>query len=239
MVDIHSHILPAVDDGSKSWDMTLEMCHIALEDGVTHMVATPHANDEFKYDREAHLARVDELRQKIGGKMEFSLGCDFHMSYDNVQAAMADPTKFTIGNTRYLLVEFSDYGITPHVRNILEDFLAIDVVPIITHPERNSILQRNPQVMFPWIESGVLVQVTANSVTGFWGSHPKKVSEFLLKEGAVHVLASDAHEPRKRTPILSKARAAAAAIVGQDYAEMLVSANPLAIVKGEPLPYMG
>lgn len=235
MVDIHTHILPEVDDGSTSWEMTLSMCELAAKDGITHMVATPHADDTYKYDRRAHEAKLNELRRRIGDTMEFSLGCDFHMSFENITAVRRNPSEFCIGRTNYLLVEFSDFGVSRQTMNTLKEFLDFGLMPIITHPERNRMLQANPDLAIEMAEAGCLVQVTANSLTGFWGSTAKKVSEWLLKQNAVHVLASDAHDPKHRVPVLSKARDAAAAIVGDEIAGLLVSENPQAIVRGEAL----
>lgn len=237
MVDIHTHILPQVDDGSKSWEMSLEMCEMARKDGTTHIVASPHCNYEYEYDRQAHLARLDELRQRCNGIMEFSLGCDFHMSFDNIQDALASPGKYVIGSGPYLLVEFSDYSIPPTLTDALNDFCAIGLTPIITHPERNPVLQKHPETVLGWIESGCVVQVTANSITGFWGSTAKKSARWLLERNAVHIIASDAHDPRRRLPVLSAGKKAAADIVGKDVAELLVNENPQAVVTGKPLPY--
>ena len=235
MVDIHTHILPAVDDGSKSWEMTLTMCEMALSDGITHMVATPHSDDTYRYDRRKHEATLDELRTRMGGRMDISLGCDFHMSFENITAVRRNPSEFCIGKTNYLLVEFSDFGVSRQMLKTLEEFLDFGLMPIITHPERNRMLQASPDLVIDMAEIGCVVQVTANSLTGFWGSTARKISEWLLKKNAVHVLATDAHDPQHRVPILSKAREAAAAIVGDDIASLLVSENPRAIVHGEAL----
>lgn len=237
MVDIHTHILPAVDDGSKSMEMSLQMCEMALADGITHIVASPHCNYEYEYNREEHSGRLRELRTSFRGKLEFSLGCDFHMSYENVQDALGKPQKYTIGSGPYLLVEFSDYSIPPSMDHALSELIDLRLVPVITHPERNPILQQHPARIIEWIELGCIAQVTANSLTGFWGSTAKNAAKWLLERHAVHVIASDAHDPRRRKPILSEGRDAAAAIVGGEVADLLVDANPEAIVSGKPLPY--
>src|SRR5215470_17337462 len=109
MVDIHCHILPEVDDGAKTWDVAIAMCRMAKADGIDHIVASPHANHEYEYDREKHLATLDRLKTITGGMIEFSLGCDFHFSYENIQDLRVHPERYCIGNTRYLLVEFSDF----------------------------------------------------------------------------------------------------------------------------------
>ena len=235
MVDIHSHILPGVDDGSTSWEVTIAMCEMAVKDGITHMVATPHSDDTYKYERRKHEATLQELRERLGGAMEFSLGCDFHMSFENITAVRHTPAEFCLGRTYYLLVEFSDFGVSRTMLKTLEQFLDFGLMPIITHPERNRMLQANPDLIIEMAEAGCLIQVTAGSLTGFWGTTAKKIAEWLLKQNALHVLASDAHDPKHRVPILSKARDAASAIVGEEIASLLVSENPQAIVRGEIL----
>src|SRR5215472_16668634 len=96
MVDIHCHILPNVDDGSRSWEMTAEMCRVAADDGVRHIVATPHCNHKFAYDRSRYEAMLLELREASLGRLEFSIGCDFHFSYENITDALDNPTRYTI-----------------------------------------------------------------------------------------------------------------------------------------------
>ncbi len=235
MVDIHSHILPAVDDGAKTWEMAVRMCEMAAADGVTHLVATPHSNEEYRYDRKQHEETLARLREKVNGAIELSLGCDFHLSFDNIMAARKDPAQFCIGSTNYLLVEFSDFGVSRQILRTLEEFLQMGLLPVITHPERNQMMQVKPELVVEMASMGCVVQVTANSFTGFWGRGPKKVAEWLLKQGAVHVLASDAHDPERRTPILSAGRDAVAAAAGSGVANLLVSGNPQAIVRGESL----
>src|SRR5436853_381399 len=90
------------------------MCRTAAEDGITHMVATPHANDRYHYDREYLKGLVEHLQKLVGDTPTISLGCDFHLSYDNVQDALANPSRYVIGETRYLLVDFSNYSMPHH-----------------------------------------------------------------------------------------------------------------------------
>lgn len=236
MVDIHCHILPNVDDGPRSWEMTAEMCRVAADDGIRHIVATPHCNHEFAFDRPRYEAMLFELREASLGRIDFSIGCDFHFSYENIANALENPTRYTINGTCYLLIEFSDYGIPPNTEEHIFLLAGRGMVPIITHPERNPLLARCPQRVLDLISAGALVQVTANSITGFWGSQAKSVSEWLLKQGAVHAVASDAHDPELRKPVLSDARLALAKLVGEDVAEALVLNNPQAIIDGRRLP---
>jgi protein-tyrosine phosphatase len=232
MVDIHCHILPGIDDGSKSWDMTKEMCRVAAADGIHHIVATPHCNDQFAYDRQRYEAMIEELREAAGQSLEFSLGCDFHFSYDNISNAIADPRRYTIGGTPYLLIEFSDYSIPPSVKDQIWQLTSKGMVPIVTHPERNPLLVSQPEKILDLIDAGALVQVTANSITGFWGAKAKSVAEWLLQRGAVHVVASDAHDQRHRRPVLSEARRVVTQLFGHTVANDLFCNNPQAIVEG-------
>jgi protein-tyrosine phosphatase len=232
MIDIHNHILPALDDGSKSWDMTLEMCRLAIEDGIKHIVATPHANEEYAYDRDRVRAAIVELNNRIGGRLALSIGCDFHLSYDNIEDAVAHPGRYTIASTPYLLVEFSDFGIPPKITDSFFRLQSARMTPIITHPERNAILQRHSEQLVEWVEMGCLVQVTASSLLGFWGEAARKSSLRLMERNLVHVLATDAHDGKVRKPILSEARDFVAKRFGQDLARALVEDNPGAIVTG-------
>jgi protein-tyrosine phosphatase len=236
MVDIHCHILPGIDDGPRSWDVTSEMCRMAARDGITHIVATPHCNDEFEYDRDRYTEMLGHLSDAAAGKLTFSLGCDLHFSYDNVQDALANPQRYTIGESQYLLVEFSDFGIPPEVKQSLLIISSNGMVPIITHPERNWPLLSKPEMVLELVEQGCLVQVTANSFTGYWGGRSRRMAEWLLKRQAIHVIASDAHDLERRRPVLSEARAVVTELAGAEVAEALFLRNPAAIVNGNRLP---
>jgi protein-tyrosine phosphatase len=234
MIDIHCHLLPAVDDGAQSWDVTLAMCRIAEQDGITHIVATPHANYEYGFDRAAHLARLKELRSRVPS-MSFLLGCEFHLSYENIMDALDHPELYTIGETRYLLVELSEYSAF-NVAESLYKLRTSGLVPIIAHPERNPAILANPERLDAFTDVGCLVQITANSLTGFWGKPSQKLCVSMLKRNMVHFIASDAHGLKNRPPILSAARDAAAKIIGLEAVAKLVSANPEALLNNQESP---
>ncbi len=236
MVDIHCHILPGIDDGPRSWELTAEMCRVAALDGIAHIVATPHCNDEFAYDRDRYTEMLGQLSDAAEGKLTFSLGCDFHFSHDNIQDALAHPRRYTIGESQYLLVEFSDFGIPPEVKRNLLFISSSGMVPIITHPERNQPLLNKPEMVLEFMEQGCLVQVTASSFTGYWGSRSRNMAEWLLKRQAIHAIASDAHDPARRPPVLSEARKVVTKLAGAEVADALLVQNPAAIVDGESLP---
>lgn len=213
------------------------MCHMAAKDGIEHMVATPHANHEYAYDRVEFASLLDELGGQIEPKLSLSLGCDFHFSYENLESLIDHPENYTIGSTPYLLVELSDFAVPPGVSSKLQEIMDWGLRPILTHPERNPLLQRTPERVLRWVQHGCIVQVTASAFTGRWGKRAQDMAEWLLRHDAVHVLASDAHSINSRPPILSEGRDAAAQICGAQIANILVQQNPAAIVRGEPLPY--
>lgn len=237
MVDIHSHILPEVDDGSKSWETSVAMCRMATADGITHQVATPHANDRYHYDRDYLQGLVAHLQGLIGSELTLSLGCDFHLSYDNMQDVMANPARYTIAGTRYMLVELSNYSVPQQTTDCFMQLGDRGLTAVITHPERNPILRESLQRVVEWAEQGCVIQVTGSALTGFWGERTRRAAHWLLEHNAVHVLATDAHDTAKRIPVLSTARDAVAETYGHDVAEALVEANPRAIVNSQPLPY--
>jgi protein-tyrosine phosphatase len=237
VIDIHCHLLPEVDDGPKSWDVSLEMCRMAAADGIEHIVTTPHANERYHYDREYLSRLVTHLQELAGPVPRIGLGCDFHLSYENMQDALVNPANYIIAGTNYLLVEFSNYSISEQIDNFFGTLGSSGITPIITHPERNPILQKNPQRVLQWIELGCAVQVTAGVVTGSWGDRAWRAAKWLFERDAVHILASDAHDTERRVPILSTARDAAEEFCEASVAKMLVDDNPRAVIEGKPLPY--
>jgi protein-tyrosine phosphatase len=237
VIDIHSHILPEVDDGPTSWDVSVAMCRMAAADGITHIAATPHCNERYHYDRDYLAGCLRHLQERVGATPTLSLGCDFHLSYDNLQRVLAEPERYTIGGSCYLLVELSDFSIPTQIGDCFLKLGDLGVTAVITHPERNAILRPTPQRVIEFVELGCAVQITANALTGFWGQRVQRVATWLLEHEAVHMIASDAHDMKYRTPILSAARDAAAEICGAEIANALVEENPRAVIQGKPLPY--
>jgi protein-tyrosine phosphatase len=229
MVDLHCHILPGIDDGAKDWDTALEMCRIARQDGITHIVATPHANAQYAYNRAGHQAVLDELQAKFPD-LTFSLGCELRLSYENVEAALQNPHHYTIGHSRFLLAELSDYATPAQFKQLLFRLHCAGLTTVIGHPERNPILAQYRELAAELVEMGCLLQITGDSLWGAWGRSARKLSETYLEAGLVTVISSDAHGTRRRAPILSKARKAAAKIIGDTAAAQLVNHIPRSIV---------
>jgi protein-tyrosine phosphatase len=169
--------------------------------------------------------------------MEFSLGCDFHMSYENLQDLHLHPRRYSIGGDRYILVELSNYSIPTPVEEAMLKLGDLDLTPVLTHPERNPILQENLGRVLGWADRGCVVQITASALTGRWGERPQQAALLLLRHQAVHVISTDAHDIERRPPVLSTARDVVAELFGDEIARNLVLHNPEAIVRGRPLPY--
>jgi protein-tyrosine phosphatase len=238
MVDIHCHILPGLDDGATSLDVSLAMAEMAIADGITHAIATPHANSEFLFSPERVRELRDELATRLSGRLELATGCDFHLSFENLQDLGLDPAKYTLHQKNYLLLEFANYAIPPAIDSTLHSLLLGDVRPIITHPERNPLIRSHPEMLLRWLQLGCFVQVTAQSFSGRFGAEARRTAEGLLDCDMIHFVASDAHDTVRRPMHLSKARAIVAGRKGEEVAESLFHANPLAAFEGAPLPYI-
>jgi protein-tyrosine phosphatase len=235
LVDIHSHILPGIDDGSQSMEESLAMLEVAAASGTTDIVATPHANSSFVYDEQAADKLVAELSTLAGESIKVHRGCDFHLNFDNLSNALKSPGKYTVNGGRYLMVELPDLASLPVMRTVLGRLLAVRIVPIITHPERNSPLCANLPELETWVRDGCLLQVTAQSFAGRFGQTAQRVTETLMNSGMVHFVASDAHDCVDRPPNLAPAYQRVTEQWGRDCADTLFIAHPTAVIRDEPI----
>jgi protein-tyrosine phosphatase len=212
------------------------MARASAADGVTHIVCTPHANGTYAYVPEVNKAKVAELQARLdadGVPVKVGLGCDFHLSYDNIVDAKADPARFSVNGLGYLMVEIPDYGVPRGLTETCYELQLVGLTPVLTHPERNPTLQQDMARLGEWMRGGVLVQVTGDSVTGRMGKTAQKVAHQLLEKRWVHFLATDAHNLSSRPPRLSEARDLVAKKYGEAYAESLVTTNPAAVFNGK------
>jgi protein-tyrosine phosphatase len=239
MIDIHHHLLWGLDDGASSIETSLAMARMAAADGITHVVCSPHANSQYEYASDVVADKIDELQWQLeseGIALKLGRGCDFHLSYENIQDAKAEPTKFSINGLGYLLVEIPDYGVPRGLTEIFYQLQLAGMTPILTHPERNPTLQADQQRLVEWLRGGILIQVTAGSVLGHMGKRAERMAHQLLEDRWVHFLATDAHNTTSRPPKMREAMDAVAQKYGPDYAHLLCVTNPLAAFTGSPLP---
>ena len=234
-VDIHSHILHGLDDGAKALDESVEMLHIAATGGTTDIVATPHANSQFRFDPELIGRRIHELSKHTDVRIHRA--CDFRLQPDNLIDALAHPDKYTINGHAYLMLEFPDLTISPNTDDILAQLLDAGIVPIVTHPERNTVLQRRLDDIARWIGMGCYMQVTAGSVTGTFGKRAQACADALMQRGLVHFIASDAHDCVHRPPTLRPAYEALAEVWDEEDIRPLFEDNPRAVLTGDAIDY--
>lgn len=212
------------------------MVSMAARLGTTDIVASPHASPDYAFQPEVTAARLAEIQTAAGDSIRLHRGCDFHLSFDNITDALANPRKYTINGKSYLLVEFSDFGVFPNTSQIFERLLGAGMVPVITHPERNQILQYKLDDLARWVEMGCLIQVTGASLLGRFGDSAKRTSEELLARGLVHVIASDAHDIEHRPPDMKTPREWLAKRHGEEIAQALTVEVPKAVIDGKGLP---
>lgn len=238
LIDIHSHVLYGLDDGAQTLEDSVAMIRLAAEHGTTDLVATPHANPKYRFDPEIVKERLAEVSAASGNVLRLHSGCDFHLSYDNIQDAIANPGKYTINQHRYLMVEFSDLLIFNNTAEIFSRLQDAGMIPVITHPERNGLLRQRVDPIAEWVASGASVQVTAQSVLGEFGRRAAEFANTLLDRRLVHFLASDGHDCEHRPPRLDLAYGWVKERYGERWAETLCITNPRATLTGESLEPM-
>jgi protein-tyrosine phosphatase len=237
VIDIHSHIMPDIDDGARSLEEAVDMARIAGQDGIEYMVSTPHMFNGLSHnpDPSEILQRVAALNEAIGGNGPTILpGNEVHISHE-IAEQVKNNRVMRINQKNYILVEFPQMTVPVGADELFYKLLLQGVHPILVHPERNSQIQAHPSIVGKYVERGVSIQVTAMSITGEFGPPAKTCADMLLRHQCVHFLATDSHRTKSRPPILSRARAIAAVVVGEERATALVEDNPRAVINGEAL----
>ena len=244
MIDIHTHILPGVDDGAGNLDEALAMARLAVADGVAQLVATPHSawgaatEANVREGVRALQAALDEA----GIPLHLATGVEFWLTPEVVAQQQAGRA-FPINGGRYMLIELPPHQIPAYAEQSIFALQLAGVTPVLAHPERYSALEGNLKPMYDLVSRGVLGQVTAGSLLGEFGPQAKQMAEIMLTHRLAHVIASDAHSSRGRPPVLSAAAKRAAQLVGEEQGWAMVTTVPESIVAGraleipEPLPY--
>jgi len=236
MIDLHSHILPGVDDGVATLEEARALARAVMADGATAIAATPHVREDWptsadRMEEAVAALRMDFAEQGIG--LEVLTGGE--ISLEQLETLGRDELRrFTLaGSMRYLLVEFPYTGWPLGLESAIHDLGADGLIALLAHPERNRSVQEQPERLERVIGAGALVQLTASSVDGRGGTAARAAARRLLELGFAHVIASDAHNPAVREAGLS---AAVAAIGDPALAQHLVQEVPAAIVAGTPVP---
>ncbi|HEY6943715.1 MAG TPA: CpsB/CapC family capsule biosynthesis tyrosine phosphatase [Candidatus Acidoferrum sp.] len=238
MVDLHCHILPGLDDGPDNLEESLEMAEMAIADGITHVVATPHSNERYWFDFAHICALREELQERIGGRLKIATGCDFHLNPENLVSLRKQPQQYCINQQDYLLLEFNEISIPPAMDRTLHEMQLSGLRLIVTHPERNAILRTRPERLREWVRRGCFAQVTGNSLTGTFGPTAQQIALQWIGEGLIHFVASDAHNKRTRPLRLQAAYDTVAGQFGEAKARSLFLDNPRAAFDGRDLPHV-
>jgi protein-tyrosine phosphatase len=237
-VDIHCHLLPGVDDGPSGWEETLPMAEIAAADCVSTIVATPHqlgiyaANhgDEIRVLAGCLQSRLDER----GIPLRVLPGADIRIEPGLIAKIHSGEVVTLADQGRHVLLELPHEVYLPLDR-LLADFQAEGLTGILSHPERNAGIAARPGVVKSLVDQGCLIQITAGALSGGLGTRVRQVAESLVKQGLVHFVATDAHSPRFRPPVLSRAFRRVAEIAGRDAAVEMFCRNPGAVVSGREI----
>jgi protein-tyrosine phosphatase len=234
MIDLHCHLLPWIDDGADSLEMALEMARIAATDGIGTIVCTPHIYPGL-YDNSASgisiaVTRMQRELDEAGISLRLEVGADVHLARD-LAGAVAQGRVPTLAGSRYLLLEPPHHTAPPGFEDAAFELMTAGLVPVITHPERLSWINEHYAMFERLADRGVWMQVTAGALTGRFGRRVKYWGERFVGEGHCHVIATDAHHPQRRPPLLAEARDAATRLVGAVEADNMVRLRPQAVLE--------
>ncbi len=237
MIDLHSHILPGVDDGAVSLAQALDMAQMAVADGIQVMACTPHFMPGVYNNEVRDIAyRVEQFARELsanGVDLQVVLGADAHIRPDFVDVLRAGQLP-TLNGTRYVLFEPPHDIMPQRLDDLLHNILMAGYVPILTHPERLRWIERNYAMIQQLAAGGVWMQVTAGSLMGKFGRRPLYWAQRMLAEGLISILATDAHNTTSRPPLLAEAAAIAEAELGVGEAENLVVVRPRCVLENAP-----
>ena len=237
MIDTHLHILPGVDDGPETMEQSLALAAALVQEGVHTAIATPHYNDEFPQRDAAEIrARVQFLQQALNGAGLPLRVLPGHEALikpgltDDIRAGRLS----TLNGSRYLLLELWNSSWLPETERVIFELRALGVTPLLAHPERYRVFQKEPERLAALLAQGVLTQITASSLVGMQGRTAQRTAETLLKKGMVHCIASDAHGLHKRPPTIREGLRQAARIVGPARTQQLIEDWPTTIITNAP-----
>lgn len=240
LIDIHSHILPGVDDGSESFEKSMRMLKCAMDDGISGIILTPHNKPGH---RNVHfskmtfeLEKLQKLMAKESIEIDLYLGSELYYRSGLLQE-IEDNISATLAGSRYVLLEFNPLEDYDYIRNGCYSLLMGGYYPVLAHAERYQNVCTKKHGIEELIEMGCYIQVNAGSVMGKAGSKAKRFLRDMLKQRQVHFIATDAHDMKKRAPYLSDCAAFIKKKYGEDYAETLFYENPLCVIEDKDIAW--
>jgi protein-tyrosine phosphatase len=236
MFDLHCHILPGVDDGATDLSVSIEMARALVADGVTVAACTPHILPGLYHNSGPQIrqatAGLQEVLDREGIALKLVTGADNHITPSFV-AELRSGHLLSLADSRYVLVEPPHHVAPPRLEDLFFNLLVAGFMPVLTHPERLTWIESHYQTVRRLAKAGVWMQLTAGSLCGAFGRAARYWGERMLDEGLVHILATDAHDVRRRPPILGQGRELAAKRVGDTEAEHLVVTRPRGVLMNE------
>lgn len=239
MIDIHCHILPGYDDGSAGLAESLDMARMALESGVTGIVATPHFRGEPRSLNDvtrliSRLRWLDEAIRDAGLPLGLYPGAEVLCLPQTVDMARRRELP-TLGDTDYVLTEFFFNENFEYMDDILSDIAGTGYRPVIAHPERYEEIQRDPRIVEAWFRKGYRIQLNKGSILGSFGYQEQLTADWILSNGLAHMVASDAHGANRRTTDMRELRQRLQEKLPAAYVKVLMEVNPSRLLRGEDM----
>nr|HET6903453.1 CpsB/CapC family capsule biosynthesis tyrosine phosphatase [Ktedonobacteraceae bacterium] len=237
MIDTHLHILPGVDDGPETMEEAVALASVLVQEGVHAAIATPHYNDQFCQRSAAEVKeRVNELQQVLdrqGILLRLFAGHEALIKPGLVDDILAGKLA-TLNGSRYLLLELWNSNWLPATEQVIFELRASGITPVLAHPERYRVFQKELNLLESLQQQGVLVQITASSLLGMQGRTAQRTAEKLLKRGLVHFIASDAHGLYSRPPAIAQSLCQIAKLIGQVKMLQFTESWPMMIINNVP-----
>jgi len=242
MIDIHSHILPGLDDGAQTIKDSLAMARVAVQDGITTIIATPHLFRSVSHWSDFSLLAVKrkELQRALdreGLPLTILGGVEFRFSHNLLEEIRNHRENLVLNRSAYMFIEFPFDYVYSGVKDVFFQVMSEGIIPVITHPERCTSFSSHPELLYELMEMGALVQVNAGSFDGHYGRTARDAVYRFLSLNYVHFIATDAHDTESRPPLLSPAVKNAGEVIGAEAARALVQDNPAAVIEDKPIPY--
>ena len=209
MIDLHCHILPGIDDGAQTLEDSLAMAEVAVANGITYILCTPHHNngrfENPKYEVMEHVSKLQEEFDKRNIPLTLFEGQEVRLTGETIPDLLSDRLLTVDSDDKYLLIEFPSSDVPSFSEQVVFELVSKGVTPIIVHPERNAVFLEDPNLLIPFLEMGCLAQLTAPSYIGVFGKKIQKMAKLMIKHNMVHMIATDAHNVNKRTFCLKEA----------------------------------
>ncbi len=236
MIDIHSHILPNVDDGAEDMEESIAMGKICLDNGIEKVIATPHYIEGFENSsKEINMKVLEELRQALereGLELDIYIGNEIYVDM-NILKLLKEGKLATLNNSRYILLEFPMFDMPIYAYDIVYNLLLKGYIPIIAHPERNRNIVDNPNILYEFINKGALAQLNLPSLEGKYGERIRTTAETLLQHNMIHFVGTDAHSKGKRSPQVENSLQLLKDLVDQKTFEEITYLNPSKVIEDE------